>query len=56
LKKSCGDPYTEDFSRNLAGPANKQPDAAVIAGAAAAQSPSIAAGSIGSRSPSKQRS
>jgi hypothetical protein len=39
----------------MAGPANKQPDAAVIAGTAAAQSPSIAAGSIGSRSRSKQR-
>jgi hypothetical protein len=44
------------FFRNLAGPANKQPYAAVIAGTAAAQPPSIAAGSIGSRSRSKQRS
>jgi hypothetical protein len=51
-----GDPYTADFFQNPAGPANKQPYAAVIAGTAAAQPPSIAAGSIGSRSRSKQRS
>jgi len=44
------------FFQNPAGPANKQPYAAVIAGTAAAQPPSIAAGSIGSRSRSKQRS
>ena len=55
-KKSCGDPYTANFFQNPAGPANKQPYAAVIAGTAAAQPPSIAAGSIGSRSRSKQRS
>jgi hypothetical protein len=48
------DPYTA-FFLNPAGPANKQPDAAVNAGTAAALSPSIAAGSIGSRSRSKQR-
>ena len=40
----------------LAGSANKQPNAVVITGTAAAQSPSIAASSIGSRSRSKQRS
>jgi hypothetical protein len=40
----------------LAGPANKNSYAAVIAGTAAVESPSIAAGSIGSRSRSKQRS
>jgi hypothetical protein len=38
------------------GRANKKSYAAVIAGTAAAQSPSIAAGSIGSRSRSKQPS
>jgi hypothetical protein len=43
------------FSENLGGPANKQPYTAVIAGTAAAQSPSIAADSIGSRSRSQQR-
>jgi hypothetical protein len=36
LKKSCGDAYTADFFENLAGAANKQPCAAVIAGTAAA--------------------
>jgi len=56
LKKSRGDPHTAVFFQNPAGPANKQPYAAVIAGTAAAQPPSIAAGSIGSRSRSKQRS
>ena len=45
-----GSRYTAVFFRNLGGPANKQPYAAVIAGTAAAQSPSIGAGSIGSRS------
>jgi hypothetical protein len=44
------------FSENLGGPANKQPHAAVIAGTAAAVSPSIVADSIGSRSRSQQRS
>jgi hypothetical protein len=44
------------FFRNLRGPANKQPYAAVIAGTAAAQPPSIVADSIGSRSRSQQRS
>jgi len=48
--------YRGFFFQNPAGPANKQPYAAVIAGTAAAQPPSIAAGSIGSRSRSKQRS
>jgi hypothetical protein len=43
------------FFRNLGGPANKQPYTAVIAGTAAAQSPSTAADSIGSRSRSQQR-
>jgi hypothetical protein len=50
-----GSRYTAVFFRNLGGPANKQPYAAVIAGTAAAQSPSIAADSIGSRSRSQQR-
>ena len=50
-----GVPLYRGFLRNLGGPANKQPYAAVIAGTAAAQSPSIVAGSIGSRSRSQQR-
>jgi hypothetical protein len=44
------------FFRNPASAANKQPHAAVIADTAAALSPSIATGSIGSRSRLKQRS
>jgi hypothetical protein len=44
------------FFRNLGGPANKQPYVTVIAGTAAAVSPSIVADSIGSRSRSQQRS
>jgi hypothetical protein len=51
-----GSRYTEVFFRNLGGPANKQPYAVVIAGTAAAVSPSIVADSIGSRSRSQQRS
>jgi hypothetical protein len=48
--------YPAVFFRIPAGSANKKPYAAVNAGTAAAQSPSIAAGSIGSRSRSKQPS
>jgi hypothetical protein len=49
-------PLSRGFFEILAGPANKKSYAAVIAGTAAVESPSIAAGSIGSRSRSKQRS
>jgi hypothetical protein len=49
-------PLSRGFFRIPDGRANKKSYAAVIAGTAAAQSPSIAAGSIGSRSRSKQRS
>jgi mono/diheme cytochrome c family protein len=47
-------PAIPRFFRIPAGPANKKSYAAVIAGTAASQSPSIAAGSIGSRSRSEQ--